>query len=240
MTPLQPAGTLNFRDLGGLTAVDGRRVRPGRLFRSDTLQALSAADVQLLVDGLGLRTVIDLRLEVEVEQEGRGLLARRAEVAFINSPLGMATRDGIPPDRVLIELYESCLASPSLLTTIRAIATNIDAPTLFHCAAGKDRTGVVAAIVLGILGVDSEQIVADYMRSATAMPRMIERFMTWPRYRDHLAAMPPAVYDVEEAPIRHVLATLEREHAGARNWALHRGIPSACLARLDEALLESG
>ena len=67
-------GAFNFRDLGGLRLPDGRRIRQGRLFRSDTLQALTPGDVRVLLDELGLRTVVDLRLAKEVEEEGRGPL----------------------------------------------------------------------------------------------------------------------------------------------------------------------
>lgn len=71
----RPAGTANFRDLGGLPTENGGRTRSGRLFRSDTLQELTEPDVDVLVHEIGLRLVVDLRASGEVETEGRGLLA---------------------------------------------------------------------------------------------------------------------------------------------------------------------
>jgi hypothetical protein len=66
---------------------------------------------------------------------------------------------------------------------------------------------------------------------------MIERFMTWPRYRDHLAAMPPEVYAVEEGPIRTLLATLNDDFGGARGWAVHHGIGAPLVRELERHLI---
>jgi hypothetical protein len=230
-------GAFNFRDLGGLELADGRRVRGGRLFRSDTLQALTPRDVELLLDHIGLRTVVDLRLAKEVQAEGRGLLGESGRVTFVDSPFEMASTEGVPTDQVLERLYERCLASDSLPLAVESIAASADRPTLFHCAAGKDRTGIVAAMVLGLVGVEEDAIVADYMRSAAAMPRMIERFQTWPRYREHLAAMPREVYAVEERPIRGLLAAVRHTFGGAREWAIRRGIAPSTLQRLETLLV---
>jgi hypothetical protein len=230
-------GAFNFRDLGGLPLAGGGCTRSGRLFRSDTLQALTRQDVALLRDGLGLRTVIDLRLAQELADEGRGPLAASQDIGFVHAPLDMAATEGIAPDQVLNRLYARCLASASLPQAIVRIAESTDRPTLFHCAAGKDRTGVVAAVVLSLLGVDEEAIVADYLRSAVAMPRMVERFMTWPRYREHLAAMPPEVYAVDEGPIRTLLAALNDDFGGARAWADRQGIRAPVLRELEHHLI---
>lgn len=149
----------------------------------------------------------------------------------------LAANGNIAPDQVLNRLYARCLASESLPQAITRIAENADRPTLFHCAAGKDRTGVVAAVVLSLLGVDEDAIVTDYLRSAAAMPRMVERFMTWPRYREHLAAMPPEVYAVEEGPIRVLLTTLNDDFGGARAWAARQGIATPVVQELERHLI---
>jgi protein-tyrosine phosphatase len=230
-------GAFNFRDLGGLPTRDGRALVHGCLFRSDTLQALSEHDVVMLRDAIGLRVVVDLRLAREVDEEGRGLLAAENEIGYVHAPLEMASTDGIAPERVLEALYLQCLESPSTVRAVAAIAANAGQPTLFHCAAGKDRTGVVAALILGLLEVDEEAIVADYMDSAANMPRMLARFDGWPRYRDHLAAMPAQVYAVEEAPIRSMLQALRERHGSAQEWALDGGIPAVSIERLRQRLI---
>ncbi|OLT16107.1 hypothetical protein BJF78_15260 [Pseudonocardia sp. CNS-139] len=110
-------------------------------------------------------------------------------------------------------------------------------PVLLHCAAGKDRTGLVTALLLRLLGVDDDEIVADYLRSGANMPRIVERFRTWARYRDHMAAVPAEVYQAQEHTIRGVLDGLDRLHGGADGWAAARGITAAERRHLREHLL---
>lgn len=239
-TGLTLVGAFNFRDLGGLPRKHGGRIRPGRVFRSDTPQMLTSTDTEVLVGDCGIRTVVDLRLASEISEEGRGPLGACHQVHYINSPLEMASTEGIPPGQILDHLYARCLASPSLPQAIEAIAEQVDHPILFHCAAGKDRTGVVAAMLLALLGVEPDAIVADYMRSRDAMPRIIERFKSWPRYREHMATMPPEVYGVAESTIRRLLKAIEVEHGGAREWAERRGIAPSSLMRLEQHLIETG
>jgi protein-tyrosine phosphatase len=233
-------GAFNFRDLGGLPVSGGGQTRPGLLFRSDTLQAITPSDVERLANQIGLRSVVDLRLADEVAQEGRGLLGLHQDIRFTHAPMGMAPTQGVAPDEILDVLYRSCLASDSMVMAIEQIALNAGQPTLFHCAAGKDRTGLVAAMLLSLAGVDTEAIVADYLRSAHAMPRMLERFASWPRYRDHMAASPPQVYAVTEAPIRRFLDELALNHGGAWVWAKARGLPATTLERFVRTLLGPG
>jgi protein-tyrosine phosphatase len=235
LSPLD--GAFNFRDLGGMPLCDGRRTRHGLLFRSDTLQALTPADLTVLRSRIGLRAVVDLRLSREVADEGRGPLAQAGEVRYLNAPLEMASTEGIAPDEVLNRLYLQCLASSSLATAVMRIAEYAGEPTVFHCAAGKDRTGVVAAVVLSLLGVTEDAIVDDYLASSANMPRMVDRFMSWPRYRNHLSAMPAAVYAVEPGPIRHLLWALSQQFGTARDWALRRGISPGLLAKLERQLV---
>jgi protein-tyrosine phosphatase len=232
------AGAYNFRDLGGLQLPDGRRTRHGLLFRSDTLQALTAPDVAFLRQTIGLRVVVDLRLAHEVAEEGRGLLSAAHEVLYLNAPLEMAKIDGILPGEVMKHLYNQCLASESLPTAIRQIAENAGHPTVFHCAAGKDRTGIVAALVLGLLGITEEAIIADYLASTTNMPRVVERLMSWPRYREHFASMPDSVYAVEVEPILHLLHTVRSQFGSTRKWAAKRGIPDELIATMRRRILD--
>ncbi|MBS0342133.1 MAG: tyrosine-protein phosphatase [Proteobacteria bacterium] len=232
-------GAYNFRDLGGLRTRDGRRLRSGRVFRSDTLQALTAWDVDHLRSTVGLRGVVDLRLEEEVLSEGRGPLRDVTEIRYANVPLKMASTEGVAPELVMSELYLGCLAAEaSLVVAIEKMSEMAEHPVAFHCAAGKDRTGVLAAVVLRLLNVADEHIVTDYMKSAQAMPRMIERFRTWPRYRAHMELAPPQVYAVEPAPLLEVLNSLDRDHGGAHRWATSRGLELSRIERLSRFWLE--
>jgi protein-tyrosine phosphatase len=231
-------GAFNFRDLGGLATRDGRVTQRGRLYRSDTLQALTPEDVIQLTAQFGVEAIVDLRLPDEVADEGRGPLASFVGIRHINTPLDMASIDNLRPEEVLNALYLSSLEPGSMLPmAVEHLASLAGRPTVFHCAAGKDRTGLLAAVVLRLVGVDDELIVADYMDSAHNMPRIMERFASWPRYRDHQAQMPPQVYAVEEPPIRLFLAELDKRYGSARAWASSHGIGPEALATLERGLL---
>ena len=120
------------------------------------------------------------------------------------------------------------------------VASVVHRPTVLHCAAGKDRTGVVTALVLGLLGVDHEQIVADYMVTATHMDRITERFGRWPRYRRNMASLPAEIYRVEEHTIRTFLRELDHRYGGAAGWARTKGVDPDAERRLAAALLDGG
>ena len=161
-------GAYNLRDLGGLPTEDGGRTRTGRVFRSDSLQSVTADDVALLHQRLGVRSLIDLRGADEVVSEGRGLLADR-EIRYVNLPLVQEDgtlvsylEDGRTVD--LVPRYLSYLDSPGrmMLRAIELISESDTAPTVFFCAAGKDRTGVLTALVLRLAGVEPEAVVEDY------------------------------------------------------------------------------
>jgi len=232
-------GAYNFRDLGGLRTRDGRRLRSGRVFRSDTLQALTAADVTHLREVVGLRGVVDLRRADEILSEGRGRLSEATEVRYVNVPLDMAATEGVAPEDVMRQLYLGCLAAEArLVNAIEELSEMAEHPVVFHCAAGKDRTGVLAAVVLRMLNVADEDIVGDYMKSAESMPRMIERFRTWARYRAHMEQAPPQAYAVESAPLMEVLNSLDRDHGGVRQWATSRGMSSERIERLARLWLQ--
>lgn len=231
-------GAFNFRDLGGLRAGSGLRVRPGVLFRSDTLQALTAADVSHLTEELRLELIIDLRIGPEAVTEGRGPMAETA-VSYLNAPLHEAPASDAPPQEQALAFYLTHLASTDspLSTVVRVVGALAGRPILVHCAAGKDRTGLVTALLLSLLGVADEDIVADYLRSGPNMPRIVERFRGWPRYRAHMATVPTEVYEAHEYTIRGFLDGIERFHGGARAWAQARGISEVDIHRLREGLL---
>lgn len=240
--PSPIAGAFNFRDLAGLRTHDGRELRPGLLFRSDTLQALTAADVRYLVDGLRLELIVDLRIGPEAVGEGRGPMAQ-TPVCYLNAPLrDLSLTPNLPPDEQTLRFYLDHLGSPTspLATVVRVLCAQAGRPVLVHCAAGKDRTGLVVALLLRLLGVRDEEIIADYLRTDANMERIVRRFLGWPRYRDHMARVPPEIYQAKEHTIAGFLGGLDREHGGAGAWATARGIGDPELTGLRERLLTEG
>jgi protein-tyrosine phosphatase len=169
-------GITNLRDLGGYQAAGGT-TRWGRLFRSDALHKLTTAD---LVDfhELGVRTVYDLRGEAEraefpgpVDSVHVPIAGRPAGAAAPPPPTEMSTVDG---ERMLRDMYLGILehSARGIGAVARAAADPDRRPVLFHCHGGKDRTGVVAMVLLLALGVDREAVLDDY--EATRRYRRIE------------------------------------------------------------------
>jgi protein tyrosine/serine phosphatase len=240
-------GVYNLRDLGGLPTEDGRTTVPGRVFRSDSLQSVSARDVALLHDTLGVRSLIDLRGEDEVLAEGRGALVERG-VRYTNLPL--VQEDGslvsyLEDSRTvdLVPRYLSYLDSPgrTMLRALELISDAETAPTVFFCAAGKDRTGVLSALVLRLVGVQPEAVINDYLLSAESAETILrERLMPSPTYAHHIATLPREVYTAEAETMRRFLAALDDEHGGAERWARDQGLPQQVVDRLRAALLPPG
>jgi protein-tyrosine phosphatase len=173
-------GAFNARDLGGLTTGDGRRVRTRRIFRSANLQRLTEADVALIHE-LGLRTVCDLRSDEEQDWTGPGPLLERGKIAHAHHPFFDQTtgHSELHPDdpelrqRLWLERgYERMLeiSGAAIADIFRLLAREDAYPLLFHCAAGKDRTGVLSALILRTLGVSDADIIDDYTLSAAQRP----------------------------------------------------------------------
>ncbi|MCU1360761.1 MAG: putative protein-tyrosine phosphatase, partial [Ilumatobacteraceae bacterium] len=167
----------NFRDLGGYPARDGKITRWHQLYRADGLQRLTPADIER-VRQLGLHTVVDLRSEAEMEKWGT--FPRDAiEVTFANHPIIDKTWElDHDPDRSdhdsLIWAYDEMLAvgAPRFAMAIEQLALPGALPAVFHCAAGKDRTGLLAAMLLESLGVPRQVVLADYELTVQGIERM--------------------------------------------------------------------
>lgn len=168
--PVPPRPLANLRDLGGI-AVDGGVTRPGVLWRSDDVALTTPGQAAALV-AAGLRTVVDLRSHEEVAAVGRGPLAAydvdHHHVCLLprgGTPSGLVaqlTSAVLTPAEMGRWYAHVLLAGAPLL--VRAVEVLADSPgaALFHCAAGKDRTGILAACVLTLVGAPREAVVADY------------------------------------------------------------------------------
>ena len=239
---IELAGCYNFRDLGGYPTADGRRVCWRQLYRSDALHLLTADDVARVAGELGICDVIDLRSSAEVRTDGRGLLEREA-VRFHHLPLfdGSVRRDVDErsaaytlADRYVL-LAEYAMAPISRVVTVLAEAPR---PAVYHCAAGKDRTGVISAVVLGALGVRDEVIVADYAASQENLDAIVERLMASDGYQTMLSALPPDTLHAEPLTMIALLDRMREKYGSMRGYALAAGVSEAALARLADRLLE--
>jgi protein-tyrosine phosphatase len=162
-------GALNFRDLGGYAARGGTTAR-GKLYRSDALSHLTAHDTAALLD-LGLSTVVDLRHDRELV-DSPGVFAVHDSVRYYHQPVGVEDASGVPPHERLQTLDFAALniamareSGATFAFVFRLLANEAAYPLVFHCAGGRDRTGIVAALILSAAGVSREDIVADYLAS---------------------------------------------------------------------------
>lgn len=234
-------GAINVRDLGGLATRNGGRTVTGRVLRGDNLQELSAADVARLVDDIGLTTVVDLRSTAELKAEGPGPLQAVGSVRHVHLPVlpeeGAATdvaadvlltrvdadRSRYPADPVTGHYLGYLDDRPDqVVAAVRTIATS-EGPVLVHCAAGKDRTGVVVALALSAVGVRPEAIVADYAATGERTGALLDRLRRSPTYADDINSKPPAEHVPRPGTMTAFLDQVDARHGGAGEWLADHG-----------------
>ncbi len=234
-------GCLNFRDLGGYATRAGRRVRWGRLYRSDALHHMSARDVQRVRDELGVRVVIDLRSSAEVALDGVGPLPA-PPVSYHHVPLFDGGQADMQPVEIPMDLghqYFLLLRTAWVhVARVLEILADGSAPALFHCAAGKDRTGLISAVVLGLLEVEEADIVEDYVFTSRNLDRIIERLRRSPSYQAVFDRLPPETLNAEPGSMASFLARVREACGSIREFALTAGLSEETIARLEERLLE--
>ena len=234
-------GCLNFRDLGGYPTENGKKVRWRQLYRSDALHHLTAADVARMRDELRIDTVIDLRSSSELATEGRGPLGTEP-VRFHHLPLfdgHVARPEGWSGIETLADRY-FLLAEIAKKPIAQVVALLADAagPAVYHCAAGKDRTGVVSAVLLGLLGVPDEIIIADYAATQENLDAIIERLMSTKGYQKMLSALPADTMHAEAETMAVFLRSIRERYGSMRDYARAAAVADAAVERLVARLLE--
>jgi protein-tyrosine phosphatase len=235
----------NVRDLGGLRGADGRLVRTGLLYRADTLSKLHGAGDEDLARyaKLGLRTVIDLRYAYEIDEFGRVPADERLayhHLSIEHRPYDQAV-DGadLSSERFFADRYAETVrdGSAEIRAVLEIVAAADSAPLAFHCRSGKDRTGIIAALLLDLLGVSENDIVADYALTELARPRFIE---IWRSRNPGLE--PPLHSHLWRAPapaMRTFLAELARDYGSVAGYLAGTGADADALtAALREQYLD--
>lgn len=233
----------NFRDLGGWRTVDGRHVRWRTLYRADTLHRFDDED-RVRFGELGIRTVVDLRGRHELERDGR--LGHVDGVRYHHVPLldqaGVGAEQAV--DARVPSLADAYVAMAergraAVARCVGLLAEPGALPAVFHCTAGKDRTGIVAAVVLSAIGVLEADVVADY--ALTAASRGARR--AWlavhdPAFAAHLDTLPPEALEVRPAAIAALVEHLRLAYGSAAAYLRAGGLADGALARLRQGLLE--
>lgn len=246
MTNLLWDACYNARDLGDLPVVGGGHIRPGALIRSDLLARLTPAGRQALI-AHGVRTVIDLRLPVQISEEPSAFVTgqpKAGEPVYLILPVEnpdsphFAAVDNAPSRAenycLMLEHFQ-----PQFAAIVRAVADAPAGGVLLHCHAGKDRTGVVVALLLGLVGVPDDEIAADYAASEDRL---------WPLYHRmeaeavgdpmKLAAIQRQKPIALPETMQFVLDHLRQRYGGVHFYLLAAGVTPDELARLRTRLVE--
>jgi len=244
-------GVINFRDLGGYQTQDGRTVKWQQLYRSAQLNQMTDKGIAHMA-AMSIKVVVDLRFSDEIHQYPTTLAAvPDAEILSWHDELNQQAPKTDQSDDIL-RGWKASLASqdpvkvreamrvnyPKKLYSHRAIYRTMllrlaggKLPLVFHCAAGKDRTGVAAALILSLLGVDEEQIVTDYLLTQKEIQHLIENWMSGgavqedPKdFQKTLASYPKhvvqPVFDADQSYIQTLLDYVQNTYGGFREYAL--------------------
>ena len=235
MTPpaSEPDSTVDIEGLHNLRDVSASvdtyaKLRPRRLFRSDVP---SATSVEALGRDLGIECFLDLRSATDA----RAMPCTEGSV-YINVPLadvGAADNGRRRPESLATDYVRRLNQDHNLPAAITALARLLPRPTVVYCTAGKDRTGLLIATTLAIVGVEHEAIIEDYLRTAENLDDLLAR------RRAHAAlTLPSHFYECSEPAMREFLHSMDNVHGGAEQWALNSGISRRVLQHLRDSLCD--
>jgi protein tyrosine/serine phosphatase len=235
-------GPVNFRDLGGYPTVTGRTVRRRHLFRSDALHRLTERDAAR-VRALGVTTLVDFRTPRERERAGPGGIAYLDDVEHVHLPTIDETRRD--PEEIARSFATAADAYLTMLergagayaSALRIVAAS-EQPVVFFCSAGKDRTGVFAALVLGLLGVADEDIVTDYALTAEVIERIhVFRSAEHPELSEYAHLIGDDLRNAYPASMQLTLERVRERWGGWDEYARAIGLESRVVTMLRDRLL---
>jgi protein-tyrosine phosphatase len=250
---LPVSGAANFRDLGGYVTRDGRALRWGALYRSDALADLSDEDLAYL-ERLELRRVVDFRSEAERERDpdrlpdgptvswqpiaGQGLDPRALQDRLLAGEVSaeQAAAFLVEGNRAFVNEFRDVYAR-----FLSDLADPANLPTLFHCTAGKDRTGFAAALVLLALDVPREAAMRDYLLTNTYTQAKTRRTLQVIRFASLFRADPDdlePLFEARESYLNAAFAAIDAQPGGTAAYLRSLGVDDALRERLRANLLE--
>ena len=248
----------NFRDLGGYRTHDGRAVAWRRLFRSAAFHKMNDRDIARLKQEISPRAVIDLRRPKDPEKDPEVILLK--EIGARHYPIPFSTWPWPGPSKRpdssayvkdeakansnatnMGEIYLYRISEKPfgkrLVDALEIIAERDNHPLVFHCTAGKDRTGVLAAMVLAAMGVVDEDIVEDYTLSAPLMKDIRDRMTSDPDTAQGVKDLPDFQWEASAESMAVFLSLLRREYGSADGYLKANGAGRSLVDRLKVALL---
>jgi protein-tyrosine phosphatase len=238
----------NFRDLGGYYTREGYKVAWRKLFRSGDLSNMTGNDLTRLRNELELTSVINLRSNFEIEQKGLGLLTSSG-IKYHHVSLISDGGDREANERrykgltnmgeFYLQLIRQKEFGQRIIEALEIIAEPANHPLVFHCSAGKDRTGILAAIVLSILEVADEDIVNDYCLSAPYIEMLFNRFKSEPQMDEGAESLPEYFWKVVPENMDLFLNTLKQEYGTVQQYIHEQGSEPSIVRLLKMSLLRS-
>jgi protein tyrosine/serine phosphatase len=243
-------GAVNVRDLGDLPTEDGHKTAKASLLRADNLQELSPADIAKLVRDFGVTTVVDLRSTNELEAEGPAPLDTVAGVRHAHHPVlpelgantdvvadALLARDRLDhsryPDNPMTGHYLGYLEDrpDQVVGAVRSIARS-EGAALVHCAAGKDRTGVVVALALTVAGVPAQAVAADYAATAERTEAIVARLARSRLYVRDITSKPADLHRPRAETMTAFLEQMDVRYGGVASWLTGNGLSPEDLGTL--------
>lgn len=232
-SPLPLEGTFNTRDLGGYPTSTGALTRSHVFLRSDGLSALTDSDIRYLSD-YGVRCIIDLRTEEEVHSSPCPI-GSEYQIRYHHVPLA----DSLSPESLaasdegrMADLYTALLdhASHTIVRIMRLFLAYRSHVTLFHCAAGKDRTGVISMLLLLLAGVPRDHVVVDYAASAANLAPLFQHLIS--QLAGQGLTVPDFALASDAEDMALTISYLERTWGAAGQYLLEAGMTEEEISRL--------
>ncbi len=236
-------GLLNFRDLGGYESIDGGSTQRGRVFRSDSLHRATPAGRQLLVDRYALTTAIDLRSAEERKRTGmlpEDLGIRCVHIDVIDRGMNAShNRASIDAATSVGQIYLSMARSSgaAFAEAVTVIAES-DGPVAYYCSAGKDRTGILSALILSLVGVGDDHVMADFAVTDLRAKAITDRSMIEsPGIEKVWSRLPEGITGAPIGAMAELIELLRQEYGGWPDYAATHGVTDDTVARLRRLLL---
>lgn len=236
-------GAYNMRDLGGYLTAQGTPVPWRRFLRSDCLHRLDEGEPERL-HFEGLRMVIDLRTAREV-RDAPSRLERQRGVEWVNLPLFDAlsphalAQVEVPDDgHPLLAMYLTAIETrgDAICAILSRLAEVQDGAVMFNCTAGKDRTGIVAALLLGIVGVSHTDIIADYALTGDLIPDLVAEFLATARAGGGDVDAYATFLESPASAMAGMLEHIDRNYGSLMGYLDHINVPTPVLSRLQVRL----
>jgi protein-tyrosine phosphatase len=243
---LKFASVMNFRDIGGYKGHQGKTVAWRRVFRSGEFRNITPEDMKRLTEELRIKHVIDLRSSFELQNHGKGLL-EGSNIKYCN--IAFMTNQGDPESNskqfneltnlgdFYIDLARQKSYGQKIVEALELIADTQNHPLVFHCAVGKDRTGMLAAMILSLLGVMEADIIQDYTLSEPYMDELLAKIKVNAKLGEGVPDIPDVFWRASAESMKILLGMMHKEYGGPEGYLKAMGMTADVPKKLQKGLL---